>query len=460
MARILLLGAGLVTRPLVHYLLEQTDHELTIATRTVSKAQTLLTGHPRGVARELLVDDHAALEAAVADHDLAISLLPYTYHVRVARLCLKHHKHMVTTSYISPEMRGLDAEARAAGITILNEIGVDPGIDHMSAMRVIDDVKRRGGTVVAFSSYCGGLPAPEANTNPWGYKFSWSPRGVLLAGLNDGRYLSGGRVIDIPGKDLFAHYEVIDVPGAGEFEGYTNRNCLGYIDLYGLTGIPDMFRGTLRYPGWCNTMKAVVDLGLLDATPRSELRGKTFRQMVELLVPDAAGEDDLRGAVAGFLGIEPDSEPMSRLQWLGLFGDDPLPDAPSVLDVLVARMLEKLAYASGERDMLVLYHRFQAQFADHRETISSTLVDFGIPGGDSSMSRTVSLPAAIATRLILTGEISAPGVLAPVTPDIYEPVLTELESMGIVCEERRETLGADNGETRSGTSKRKPPRRR
>jgi len=437
MARVLLLGAGLVTRPLVRYLLDQPDLEMTIATRTVSKAEKLIEGHPRGRALQLLVDDEQALSRLVAEHDLAISLLPYTYHVRVAQLCIEHRKQMVTTSYVSPAMKELDGAARDAGITILNEIGVDPGIDHMSAMRVIHEVAGRGGKVTSFSSYCGGLPAPEANTNPWGYKFSWSPRGVLMAGKNDGRFLRDGKTVDIPGSGLFAHYETVQVPGAGEFEGYTNRDCLGYIDLYGLQGIKDMFRGTLRHPGWCDSMRALGAFGYLDESRRDDLAGKSFGELAGLLVPSAAGATDVAGAVAAHLGLARDAEPIHRMEWLGLFGDDPLPEAPTVLDVLVVRMLEKLSYEENERDMLVLHHQFKAEFPDHRESITSTMIDFGVPGGDSSMARTVSLPAAIGTRMILEGQITKLGVLAPVYPEIYQPVLAELERLDIVCKEAR-----------------------
>ncbi len=440
MARVLLLGAGLVTRPLVKYLLELPHVEMTIATRTVAKAEALVAGHPRGRAVTLLVDDQATLGRMIADHDLAISLLPYVHHVTVAKLCIAHGKPMVTTSYISPAMQALDGAARQAGILILNEMGVDPGIDHMSAMRVIHSVQSRGGKVTAFSSYCGGLPAPEANTNPWGYKFSWSPRGVLMAGRNVGRFLRSGQVVDIPGRELFAHYETVRVPGAGDFEGYTNRDCLGYIDLYGLQGIPNMFRGTLRYPGWCDTMKAVVDLGYLDETPRPNLKGKTFKDLAVLLVPSAAGRPDTAAAIAQHLGLARDAEPIRRMEWLGLFSAEVLPDAPTALDMLVARMLEKLAYAPRERDMLVMHHQFQAEFPDHREASTSTLVDFGIPGGDSSMSRTVSLPAAIGVRLILDGQIRRMGVAAPVHAEIYEPVLAELARLAIVFREHTERL--------------------
>ncbi len=435
MSRVLLLGAGMVTRPLVKYLLEMPDLHLTIATRTVAKAEKLLEGHERGTALQLLVDDKAALEKLVSEHDLTISLLPYTYHVQVAHLCIEHRKQMVTTSYVSPAMKALDGPAREAGILILNEIGLDPGIDHMSAMRVIHDVEKRGGAVVGFSSYCGGLPAPEANTNPWGYKFSWSPRAVVMAGKNPGKFLQDGEVVEIPGPELFSHFESVEVPDAGTFEGYTNRDCLGYVELYNLPKAKNMFRGTLRYPGWCNTMKGIVDLGFPDDMPREDLKGKTFADLIHLLIPGSEGKDP-KQAVADHLGWSLDSDMIHRMEWLGLFSDEPLPDAPSVMDVLVAQMDKKMPYEPGERDMIVLHHEFDVELPGKRETITSTLVDYGIPGGDSAMARTVSLPAAVATKLILEGKIDKTGVHIPVDPAVYEPVLNELESMNIVCKER------------------------
>jgi saccharopine dehydrogenase (NADP+, L-glutamate forming) len=439
MSRVLLLGAGLVTRPLVRYLLEKPGLHLTIGSRTVSKAQKLLDGHPQGKAFELLVDDHAALAKAVADHDLTISLLPYTHHVTVANLCIEHRKNMITTSYVSAAMKALDKPARDAGILILNEIGLDPGIDHMSAMRIIDDVKNRGGRVTSFMSYCGGLPAPDANTNPWGYKFSWSPRGVVMAGRNPGRFLKEGLVVDIPGPELFRHYETVQVPDAGAFEGYPNRDSLGYIELYGLKDAITMFRGTLRYPGWCKTLKAVVDLGLINDTERGDLKGKTFAEMMRLLVPGSQGKD-IKSATAAHLGLPVDSDPIRRMEWLGLFSNDPLPAAPNVMDVLVVRMDQKMQYAPGERDLVVLHHDFKAEFADHKEHLTSTLIDHGIPHGDSAMSRTVSLPAAVATWMILQGQIPMTGVHIPVDPRVYEPVLKELETLKIHCEERKTTV--------------------
>ncbi|MCR4408291.1 MAG: saccharopine dehydrogenase NADP-binding domain-containing protein [Anaerolineae bacterium] len=442
MKNILVLGAGLVAGPLVRYLMDQPDFHVTVATRTLSKAEKLVGSHPRGTAHQLDVEDEAALEALIRQTDLAISLLPYTYHPKVARLCVKHGKHMVTTSYVKDEMRALDGAAKKAGVILLNEIGVDPGIDHMTAMRVIHHVQANGGQVTAFSSYCGGLPAPEANNNPFGYKFSWSPKGVLLAGKNPARFLRDGQVINIPGEELFAHYWTVPVEVEGrviDFEGYPNRDSLPYMEIYGITSARTMFRGTLRNVGWCATLKKIVELGLLDEEERDDIAGMTFAQFLAKLINS---QGNLRQDLAAYLRIAPDSSVMSNLEWLGLLSNDPLPlQKGAPIDILTARMLEKMQYAPGERDMLILQHEFIAEYPDHRERITSTMIDFGIPYGDTSMSRTVGLPAAIGTRLILEGAISLTGVQTPVVPEIYEPVLQELEQLGISFTEQKEVLG-------------------
>lgn len=444
MKKVLVLGAGLVSRPLVRYLLDQPDFHVTVASRTVSKAEALIAGHPKGATTDLLADDTAKLERLVKEHDLAISLLPAPLHPVVAEMCVQHRKHMVTTSYISPKMRGLDKAAREAGVMLLNELGVDPGIDHMSAMRIIHDVEKRGGRVVSFRSYCGGLPAPEANDNPWGYKFSWAPRGVCTAGKNAAKYLENGKLVDIPGPDLFTHHHPVPVEGVKgfkELEGYPNRDSLIYVDLYGLKDMETMFRGTLRYPGWCPCLKKVVDLGLLDESPVTYPTGMTFAQWTAGFIKSKSA-DNLRQQVAKHLKLDAKSNVLDRFEWLGLFSSDPLPitgKPTTALDVLATRMDQKMPYKPGERDMLVLMHKFIARFPGTKEEkISSTMIDFGIPGGDSSMARTVSLPAAIGTKLILTGAIRDTGVHAPVTPGIYNPVLDELATMNIRCVEKTE----------------------
>lgn len=434
MQKVLVLGAGLVSRPLVHYLLDH-KYEVIVASRTVAKAEALVKGYKNGRAEQLKIEEDGHLDGLIEKCDLAISLVPYTYHVSVAKHCLRHKKDMVTTSYVSKDMKALDADAKESGVILLNEIGVDPGIDHMSAMRIIHSVFGRGGKVESFYSYCGGLPAPDANTNPWGYKFSWSPRGVVLATKNNGKYLKDGKVVEVPSKDLFTHYWRLKVEGAGEFEAYVNRDSLPYIDIYGLHGIGSMYRGTLRNLGWCDTWKKIVDLGFQDDEKKYDLKGKTYGDFMKMLSGVSGGS--AKDAVAKKLGIKADSTPIKWFEWLGLLGDEKVPklERPTAMGLFVELLQRKLVYKPGERDMLVMYHKFIAAFGGRKEKITSTMVDFGIPNGDTSMSRTVSLPCAIGARLILEGKINLKGVHIPVVPEIYNPVLDELEKMDIICRE-------------------------
>ena len=435
MKNILVLGAGLVARPLVHYLLDHNFH-VTVASRTVAKAQALVEGHPNGKALPFdITRDGESLGALVAEADLAVSLLPYIYHVQVARECVRHRCHLVTTSYVKEEMRALDEAAKEAGVILLNEIGLDPGIDHMSAMRIIHRVHKAGGQIKSFRSYCGGLPAPDANDNPLGYKFSWSPRGVVLAGRNDARYLENGRVVEVPNARLFATHYLFWVEGLGDLEAYPNRDSLPYIDLYGIPETETMYRGTLRNLGWCDVMQKLNELGYFSLEERADLPGKTFHQVMAELIgkPDTA---DLRTDLAAHLNLSPNSGVMMALEWLGLLSDAPVPQKTTLLDVLADQMLAKMGYREGERDMVVLVHDFLAVYPDREERITSTLLDFGTPGGDTAMARTVGLPAAAACRLILEGQIQLTGVHIPVLPEIYEPVLEELERLGIRMEER------------------------
>ena len=439
MKKILILGAGLVAGALVRYLLAQEGFEVKVASRTLGKAQALVGDAKNGSAEQINVDNRVELERLISKADLSISLLPYVYHPLVAKLCIKHKKAMVGASYVKEEMKALDAAAKEAGIILLNEIGVDPGIDHMSAMQVIDRIRKSDGKLVSFSSYCGGLPAPDANNNPFGYKFSWSPRGVILAGKNPAQYLKDGKVIDISGEDLFSYHWPVDIEGFGTLEGYPNRDSLPYIETYGIHGVKSMFRGTLRYPGWCETMKKIGELGLLNEEERSDLTGLTFHEFTGKLIDSA--RDDLKGDLAAFLDVSLDSHVLSDLEWLGLLGDKPLPEAVhSPLDVLAARMLEKMQYVPGERDLLVMQHEFIADYKNHREIVTSTLIDYGVPGGDSSMCRLVGLPAAVAAKMILQGKIRLVGVQVPVVSEIYEPVLAELKQMGISFNEKKRAL--------------------
>ncbi|OGD21160.1 MAG: saccharopine dehydrogenase [Candidatus Aminicenantes bacterium RBG_16_63_16] len=439
MKKVLILGAGLVARPLVRYLLDQPDFQVEVASRTVSKAEKLVEGHPRGVAKELNLKSDEALKSEVAQSDIVISMVPYAFHPKVAELCIAHKKPMVTTSYVSEAMKKLDGEAKKAGIIILNEIGLDPGIDHMEAMRVIHEIHDLGGRLRSFVSFCGGLPAPEANTNPFGYKFSWSPVGVLLAGKNSAEYLWEGQKVSIPAEKLFESYSLRTIEGLGVFEGYPNRNSVPYVKLYGVPEAKTMLRGTLRNLGWCETIRTLVRLGVLDQEEKG-WTGLTYAGLLRKLLGTRA--KDLRKVISERLGLHPGLAIFRRLEWLGLLGEDLLPlRKGAALDIIGARMTDKLAYAEGERDMIILQHEFIAEYpGKRREKIISTLVDYGIPHGDSSMARTVGLPAAIGTRMILEGKIKETGVHIPVLPDIYNPIQEELMNLGIAFKEKRQAL--------------------
>ncbi len=437
MKRVLVLGSGLVARPLVRHLLDK-GHQIVIGTLLLDRAKEMIAGHPNGKAYLIDVQDESRLKALVDECDVAVSLLPFVYHPLIARLCIARRRNMVTTSYVSQEMQQLDEKARAAGITILNEVGVDPGFDHMSAMRVIDKIRRRGGHVVAFRSYCGGLPAPEANDNQFGYKFSWAPRGVLLAGRNRALYLHNGRRIEVPAGRLFRDMHLQEIEGLGDYEAYPNRDSISYIDIYGLQGIQTMYRGTLRNMGWCDCMFNFGRLGLF-SLDEVDVAGKSYAEFTRNLAGCSPSED-LPASVAARLGIPKRAFPVVNLEWLGMFSERKFTaDIIAPLDAMGELMFEKLVFLPGERDMLIMLHDFRVEFPDgRREHTVAQMIDFGVPFGDSAMSRTVGLPAAISTDLILSGKIQNCGVLRPTTPDIYVPVLDEMSALNIESREKTE----------------------
>ncbi len=320
MKKVLILGAGMVVKPIVTYLLEK-DVLVTVASRTRSKADAMISGHKNGTAIEWTVDDTETLDKMVKEHDLTVSLLPWLHHIMVAKHCIKHRKNMVTTSYVKPEMKALDQEAKDAGIIILNELGLDPGIDHMSAMRIIDHVHDKNGKIEEFYSICGALPAPEvAGDNPFRYKFSWSPKGVVLAGNNDGRYLRHGKEVYVPTEDLFKNPLQIDFPKVGKLDIYPNRDSMPYIDLYGIPETKTMMRGTFRYPGWCESMDAMKALKLL-TNDTYDFTGKSYAEMLAMLI-GLESAANIREQVAGYLNIPVDAHAIKAMDWLGLFEDN------------------------------------------------------------------------------------------------------------------------------------------
>ncbi|MCF7826469.1 MAG: saccharopine dehydrogenase NADP-binding domain-containing protein [Candidatus Marinimicrobia bacterium] len=425
---VLILGAGLVSQPIIDYLFKNTNYILTVADIIEENAIKAIADHPRGKSAALDVKNADLLGQLVAEADLVVSLLPYALHGTVAKHCLQAEKHMVNASYVSDEMKSFDAEAQEKNLLFLCEIGLDPGIDHMSAMKIIHDVQQRGGHIDEFISVCGGLPAPEANTNPFGYKFSWSPKGVLLAGNNSASYIAGGSIKKISAKDLFSATEPMKIDGQN-FEAYPNRDSTAYKQIYGLEGIQFLMRGTLRYAGWHKLMLALKALNLLTETAIPA--GKTSYAGI-LANLNGFDQAETRSETAAKLKISENDEVIKALEWLGLFDVNILEMmSTTALDFLAELMKTKMAYASGERDMVALQHRFKASFSDHKEEITSTLFDYGIPHGNTSMARTVSLPLAIAVKLILDGKIKLTGVQIPVDRVIYEPVLAELKTLGI-----------------------------
>ena len=448
----------MVARPGIRYLLEKTQHRVSVGDQTTNTALKYLAGHPRGQALEIEVKNQENLRGVISEHDLVISLLPPNCHPLVAESCLAEGKDLVTTSYVSAVMRSMDQEARKRGLILLNEIGVDPGIDHMSAMRIIHDAQRRGGRVASFASYCGGLPAPDSRNNPLGYKFSWRPEGVLGAMKSSARFLGEGVEIDVPADELFRDPLELFFEGIGDLEYYPNRDALPYADLYGIEDMGTIYRGTLRYPGWCAFWDKALALGLLDENPRHDLARMGYVDFLSSLVGSPVRRD-LNQALAKRVKLEREGDDFGKfraaLRWLGFFSINRIP-VHALVSVeerrrgsnfhVTADLLSRnstLQYQYGERDMLVMRHEFEIAFRSSRQKVASTMIDFGINRGDSSMSRTVSLPAAIAADLIVSDRSrfsSLSGVRIPTDSIIYTPVLQKLEELGISMKETAEAV--------------------
>ncbi len=430
MQKVLILGAGMVVKPIVTYLLEKGYH-VTVATRTKSKAETMIGSHKNGNAIAWTVDDAAALTEMIASHDLTVSLLPWTHHIMVAEQCIRLKKNMVTTSYVKPAMQALDSAAKDAGIIILNELGLDPGIDHMGAMRIIDHVHGKGGKIEEFYSICGALPAPEAAGNPFKYKFSWSPKGVVMAGNNDGNYLRHGKKVYIPTEDLFKNPLSVNFPQVGKLDIYPNRDSMPYIQLYGIPETQTMMRGTFRYPGWCESIDAMKALKLI-TSDQYDFTGKTYADFVAILI-GAESSDDIRRKVAAYLKIDWKAYALDAIEWLGLFSNESMNrgvDTP--FEITSDLMIAKMELGREERDMVVMQHVFLASYPNGKqEVIKSSMLDFGTLATDTAVARTVALPAAIGVEMILKGEITEKGVHIPVIPGIYNPILDRLEDMNI-----------------------------
>ena len=440
MKKILILGAGLSSTTLIKYLLERAeknDWRIRLGDISIDLAREKINNHPKGKAIFFNVDNSDQLVSEISKADLVVSMLPAKYHFSVARECIRYEKNMVTASYVSEEIQALDAEAREKGVLIMNEAGVDPGIDHMSAMQVINRLKEEGAKLIAFESSTGGLVAPSYDNNPWNYKFTWAPRNVVLAGAAGARFLHNSRFKYIPYNKLFSRYEVIDIPEYGQFEVYPNRDSLKYQETYGLKELSTMFRGTIRRPNFCDAWNLLVQLGATDDTyTMDDTVNMTHRQFINSFVAYNI-IDTVEKKIADYLGIDENSVLMEKLKWLGLFEETLI----GIPDLTPARVLQhilegKWAMEPGDKDMIVMEHQFDyMRLGEHRK-IYSTMVVIGEDSVNTAMSKTVGLPVAILARLILEKKIDLTGVQIPVEKQVYEPVLEELKDYGIEFRER------------------------
>ena len=433
-SRLLLLGAGRSASSLIQYLLRHAPTEhwfLTVADVNPAHLVPVLAAHTE-YARAVPFDlaNEAQLEELVSQADAVISMLPTALHPVVARACVRQGRHLATASYVSPEMRALHNEAVAAGVTLLMECGLDPGLDHMSAMRAIAHIRARGGVITSFKSYCGGLLAPSAEgDNPWKYKFTWNPRNVVLAGQGTAKFLEKGLPRFIPYYELFARTETLTVPGYGAFEGYANRDSLGYRGPYGLDDIPTILRGTLRRPGYCAAWQALVRLGLTDDSVNlGNSETMTWAELVAAYLPvSLIPHLDLAQRTATYLGLNPTGEEIGRLNWLGVFSDQPVGHAHATPAQLLERLLaEKWQLQPHDHDLIVMQHLFEFELNGTAHRLTLSLVVEGDDAIHTGMAKTVGLPLGMAVRRLLRGEVSQRGVLIPVNADLYEPILNEL----------------------------------
>ncbi len=441
MRTILIIGAGRSASSLIRYLLEQSDKEnlqLILADLSLELAQKKTLQHPNAKAIALNIFEQAQRQNAIQNADLVISMLPAHLHIEVARDCIKFQKHLVTASYISEAMQALDADAKPNNLVFMNEIGLDPGIDHMSAMRVIDRIRDQGGKILLFESFCGGLVAPESDNNLWNYKFTWAPRNVVLAGQGGvAKFLQEGTYKYIPYCNLFRRTEFLEVEGYGKFEAYANRDSLKYRSVYKLDDCLTLYRGTIRRVGFSKAWNMFVQLGMTyDSYTIENSETMSYRQFTNLFLPYHA-TDSVEIKMRLMLKIDQDDSMWDKLLALDLFNNKKI---IGLKNASPAQILEKIVSDSWtlqptDKDMIVMYHKFGYELEGKKEQIDAKMVCIGEDQTYTAMAKTVGLPVAVASLLILNKKITTPGVQLPVRREVYEPILEELEKQGVVFRE-------------------------
>ncbi len=442
MRTILIIGAGRSASSLIHYLLNKSEKEnlhLIIGDLSLALAEKKTNNHPNATPISLDIFDENQRKKAIQQANIVISMLPAHLHIEVARDCILYKKHLVTASYISDAMQELDAAAKENNLVFMNEIGLDPGIDHMSAMKVIEEIKDKGGKMLLFESFCGGLVAPESDTNLWNYKFTWAPRNVVLAGQGGAaKFIQEGAYKYIPYCNLFRRTEFLEVEGYGRFEAYSNRDSLKYRSVYGLDDVLTLYRGTIRKVGFSKAWNMFVQLGMTDDSyVMEDSEHMTYRQYVNSFLPYHP-TDSVEIKTRLILKIDQDDIMWDKLLELDLFSRD---KKVGLKHATPAQILEKILSDSwtlqpDDKDMIVMYHKFGYELDGKKQQIDSKMVCIGENQTYTAMSKTVGLPVAMATLLILNGRITTPGVQLPIQKEVYLPILKELEEYGVVFKEQ------------------------
>jgi saccharopine dehydrogenase-like NADP-dependent oxidoreductase len=445
MKKILVLGAGLSATTMISYLLscaEEYNWIITVGDVDFEKAKAKVNGHKRGFALKFDVCQMEEVNKNIKNSDVVISLLPARYHHIIAKSCVENKRSMITASYVTPEMTELDEDAKKVGVILLNELGVDPGIDHMSAMQIIDRINKEGGKLTGFWSATGGLVAPEYDNNPWNYKFTWNPRNVVLAGQGTSKFIRNGKYKYIPYHEVFRRLLKATILDVGDFEIYPNRDSLKYRETYGLQCIPTMYRGTMRRPGFCEAWNVFVQLGATDDSYTLEnSENMTYRDFINTFLfyrENVSVEKKL----AEYIGISEDSLVMEKLKWLGIFEKRKISLKNATPAQILQKILEeKWSLDPDDKDMIVMRHVFEYLDKDKKPCkLTSSLVVRGDDQVNTAMAKTVGLPVAIATKLFITGKISLTGVQIPTKKELYKPILEELKEYGIRFVEEEHSL--------------------
>ncbi|MCB0487540.1 MAG: saccharopine dehydrogenase NADP-binding domain-containing protein [Cyclobacteriaceae bacterium] len=438
---ILILGAGRSSSALISYLLEKANNgnwHVTVGDFFEQAAKDRVGSSGNGTAIRFNIEEEEASAQAIQAADIVISLLPAAFHPRVAKLCLYHKKHLFTASYISDEMKSFHEEAKQKDLLFMNECGLDPGIDHMTAMEVMDRIRDEGGKMISFESFAGGLIAPTTDpSNPWRYKFTWNPRNIVIAGQGTAKFIQEGQYKFIPYQQLFQRTTYVHIPGYGDFEGYANRDSLKYISNYKLDDVKTMLRGTLRNKGFCSAWNILGQLGCTDDSyPMERVDQMTHREFLNTFLPyDKVMmlEDKLMNRFK----LDQDGPEMERLRWSGLFEREPIGlNSGTPAQVLEHILNKKWKLEPTDKDMVVMWHRFIYSMKGETREIQSHLVALGDDSIQTAMAKGVGLPLAIGTRLFIEGKIKDRGVAMPLSKEVYRPILDELRHFGISMQER------------------------